>query len=378
MEVTLSKRKKRIYDKLEIKCNTVVPRGAVREKAIFKDESSNVEMFECREVILNEERQEMSSILYMMNKEDSQGYSVVDPQVLIDARDAFVKSGGMTVVKHTHDGEEIDAFTCELNIIKRGLRKKGEELNGEILTEDVVLYDPTYPDDKYIDALMSTTKIEDVNKWEEYKDGKWETSIEGMGWSHEVAKDGLIKKIFGSKAKKDFNSSMEELVNNDIRKVIGVVEREVGNIEWSSKTYTADEYKVEIKNIFKQAMKHIDTMSFSTSFRKEEDNKEVVMDKKDIAEIAKAVIVALNEVKELEKKEDEELKKKADNESLAAENEKLKKDIAEQKTSLETLTKSFDELQKQLGSTDEQSEEEEQDDFDTFSMSEDEEEPLFL
>ena len=240
-EGDLMKKKLKKYIELHIFANALVPSGAVGEQAVFKEDGSFVMNVPVTK--FNDEKMEMYSILYMLDKEDSQGCIIDDPEVLIKARDEFVQGGGLKKVKMLHGGKELgeSAFTCEFWIIKSDIKKTGEELNGEMLREDVVLMDPVFPDEKYVGALAASTKFTDVELWNKVKTEKWETSIEGRAKVLELEIEDdedaekrtlnifekLFKGLFNKFSNESINKTIEEKISKDF---LDKLERDKNNL----------------------------------------------------------------------------------------------------------------------------------------------------
>jgi len=182
------------YKKLRISANTLVPRGAVGEKAIFKDADGR-KIIKAIEIKKDDLKLEMNSIMYMLNKEDSQGDIVKSANVLEDACLDFMQNGSK-VVKFTHDGENTDALIKELYIVPAG--------------------HPVWTEKKYTGALANVIKFTDENLYSMCKEKDWETSIEGDVVIEDDAKkeENLITKIYNmvmNKFKKGVDLNPEEV-----------------------------------------------------------------------------------------------------------------------------------------------------------------------
>lgn len=164
----------REYTKIKITANALVPRGAVQEKAIFKDGEQRVEL---TDIVKSQEKQIMYSIMFPLNKADSQGCIVKRPEVLEEAAREFMKSGAKNL-KIMHEGEFTDgAEIQELWIVKAG--------------------DPIFSRQDQIGALANAIYFPDAELFRKMKTEGWETSIEGLAEEIEVEKseDGLLYRI---------------------------------------------------------------------------------------------------------------------------------------------------------------------------------------
>jgi len=162
------------YTKIKITANALVPRGAVQEKAIFKDGEQRILL---TDVIKSEEKQMMYSIMFHLNKSDSQNCIVEDAKVLEAAARDFMKSGAKNL-KILHEGNLTDgAEIQELWIIKAG--------------------DPIFTKPDQVGALANCIYFPDKELFQKMKTEGWETSIEGQAEEIEIEKDdpSWIEKI---------------------------------------------------------------------------------------------------------------------------------------------------------------------------------------
>jgi len=105
------------YTKLFIHENTLVPRGAVQEKAIYKSTNGKVyKQIKTIEKVGDDEKLELHSIMYMLNKRDSHGNYCSNPEVLRAACADFMKNGDK-IVRMSHEGEQVEASVMELYIV---------------------------------------------------------------------------------------------------------------------------------------------------------------------------------------------------------------------------------------------------------------------
>jgi len=161
------------YTKLRITANALVPRGAVQEKAIFKDANIRVQL---TDVIKAEDKQIMYSIMFHLNKADSQDCIVTKAEVLEEAAREFMKTGAKNL-KILHNGEFTDgAEYQELWIVKAG--------------------DPIFTKPEHVGALANGIYFPDKALFQKMKTEGWETSIEGTAEEIEIEKsDSWIERI---------------------------------------------------------------------------------------------------------------------------------------------------------------------------------------
>jgi len=162
------------YTKIKITANALVPRGAVQEKAIFKNGEQRILL---TDVIKSEEKQMMYSIMFHLNKADSQNCIVEDAKVLEAAARDFMKSGAKNL-KILHEGNLTEgAEVQELWIIKAG--------------------DPIFTKPDQVGALANCIYFPDKELFQKMKTEGWETSIEGQAEEIEIEKDdpSWIEKI---------------------------------------------------------------------------------------------------------------------------------------------------------------------------------------
>jgi len=292
-------KKKKKYVELHISANALVPKGAVGVQSVFKADGSFVQNVPILK--FDDDKMEMYTILYMLNKEDSQGYVCEDPTVLAKAREEFVQNGGLKKVKLQHDGINLDgkALTCELWTVKQEVKKAGEELDSEILKEDVILRDPVFPDEEYIGALAVCTKFYDEELWNKVKLEKWETSIEGKakfvefeneeeeetkkqaGFIAKIVKsilgDGYVKmnKSVQEKLSKDFIQMLEDDKNN-LWKYIDLLWYALWDIQYSAKNENAEDpaklVKESIAQFQKQILENTDIFKKPETVKKGDDD----------------------------------------------------------------------------------------------------------
>ena len=302
------------YVELHIHANALVPKGAVGVESVFKADGSFVNTFVPVQKF-DDDKMEMYTILYMLNREDSQGYICDDPEVLAKARDEFVQSGGLKKVKLLHDGIDLTgkAFTCELWTVKQEVKKTGEELDGKILEEDIILRDPVFPDEEYIGALAVCTKFDDEELWNKVKLEKWETSIEGqakfveyesekeeevtekqLGFIAKVVKaimgenDSIkLSKAVQEKLSKDFLSELER-DENDLWRYIYMLWNALWEIEYDAKYDNVNDpaklVKESIVQFQNQLLENTEIFKKPETVKKGDDD----MEKKELIEFLKS------------------------------------------------------------------------------------------
>jgi hypothetical protein len=165
------------YTKLCITANTLVSRGAVMEQAVFKENGKVIKTIKHIEKIGDEKKLQMHSICYMLNKKDSHGNYCDDPKVLEDACGDWMLNGSK-IIKHTHEGKEIDAYVQQLYIVPAG--------------------HPLWKEDKYIGSIANVIQFKDVELYKYYRDNDFETSIEGYAEEEivQAEKTNLFKKLY--------------------------------------------------------------------------------------------------------------------------------------------------------------------------------------
>lgn len=162
------------YTKIKITANALVPRGAVQEKAIFKDGEQRILL---TDVVKSEEKQMMYSIMFHLNKADSQNCIVEEASVLEASARDFMKSGAKNL-KILHEGNLTDgAEIQELWIVKAG--------------------DPIFNKPDQVGALANCIYFPDKELFQKMKTEGWETSIEGQAEEVEIEKEdpSWIEKI---------------------------------------------------------------------------------------------------------------------------------------------------------------------------------------
>lgn len=317
--------KKKKYKALKIKCNTIVPKGAVGEKAVFKADGSFKKkgtdtVFKETEVTDGIEYK-MYSIMYLMNKEDSQGDSLQDTEVRDEAMKDFMAEGDK-IIKYTHtkkDGESIDikANILELYVVKEG--------------------DPIFVEEYQKGAIANCIKFEDKEQYNFCKDNDWETSIEGVAEIEEYEEksndeEGLFKRFLkwmksAENIEKDYNGVKENDNNTNIYKRLNMLDRALDDILWTDKT--TDDKKAEIIKSIDQFKIDVETMTFEWK-NLDKQKEELDMNKEDVLALLKEEIPKFLEEK------DEELKKSQD------------KEKQEQVEKIDNLNKAIGELKDEL------------------------------
>lgn len=164
------------YTKIIITANALVPKGAVQEKAFFKDNEQRVLLTDVQK---SEDKQMMYSIMFHLNKADSQDCIVKKQEVLEEAAREFFKTGSKTL-KMLHDGAFVDSAEMqELWIIKAG--------------------DPIFTKPEQIGALANCIYFKNKELFQKMKTEGWETSIEGVAEEVEIEKElneTVIEKIY--------------------------------------------------------------------------------------------------------------------------------------------------------------------------------------
>lgn len=166
------------YTKLFITANTLVPKGAVQEKGIYKSKDGIIKS-KLNNIITkaDDEKMQLHSICYMLNKKDSHGNFVSNPKVLEDACTDFMINGNK-IIKHTHEGKEIDASVQQLYIVPKN--------------------HPLWKEEKYVGAIANVIQFKNAELYKYYKENDFETSIEGEAEEAVVPVENtnLFKKLF--------------------------------------------------------------------------------------------------------------------------------------------------------------------------------------
>ena len=172
----------KLYKKLKITRNALVPKGAVGEKAIFKCHQEKKAFYK------DDRKMEMTGIMYMLDKLDSQKCKVAkeDLYVIDDCMIDFMKNGDKQLYL-THDGDEkVEAYYKELWQVKKG--------------------DPVFKDEKFENAIAFTAKFLDRELFNKVEKLEWETSIEG-----EAIEIELPEEINKTNNNNESEEQMEEL-----------------------------------------------------------------------------------------------------------------------------------------------------------------------
>lgn len=198
------------YTKLRITANTLVRRGAVMERGIYKSKDgfikSKINNVVCKS---DDEKMQLHSICYMLNKKDSHGNFCSNPKVLEDAIGDWMLNGSK-IIKHTHEGGEIDAYVQQLYLVPKG--------------------HPIWKEDKYVGAIANVIQFNDAELYKYYKEHEFETSIEGFAEEEQVPveKSNMFKKMYEliiSKLKSEGSIIMkkEDVKESEVKKEEGVV-----------------------------------------------------------------------------------------------------------------------------------------------------------
>lgn len=229
------------YAKVEILCNTVVPKGAMQRPAHFKSIEEKTEYDENVKKLINDEIKkikqskskediklskdiyhvekiskeengtvkngvrfvssinkkdddlmEMTSVALLFDVPDSQGWIVKDRDIVVEASKNFLRYGDKKL-KFTHEKDEYGfPFEIDANTIEVYLAKETDEYFGDIPN-----------------SLIFVTKFNDKNMWDFVKNNNWETSIEL--WA--IEKNYKEKKKNIDMDKNNINSNTEEEKN---------------------------------------------------------------------------------------------------------------------------------------------------------------------
>lgn len=184
-----------VYEKLIITQNTLVERGAVCERAIFKDVNGKI-VIKSKEIFKDDTKLEMHSIMFKLNDPDAHGDIVLNPRVLDDACLDFMLNGNK-VMKWTHQGKEVEAYTKELYIVPEN--------------------HPIWNDPKYVGAIATVIKFNDEELYKYCRDNGYETSIEGyVEEAEEVTKDIEKTPLFKALYEKIINKFKFKEKENDM------------------------------------------------------------------------------------------------------------------------------------------------------------------
>jgi hypothetical protein len=222
--------KKTRYNKLIITANALVKRGAVQETAIFKELTGLVKAENITKVF--DDKLEMHSIMYMLNKEDAHGCLVEAQKALDDACLDFMENGEKRL-KMTHDGDFVNAKVMQLYIVPKG--------------------HPIWSDEKYIGAIASVTKFLDPVLYEQMKDENWETSIEGQAEEEVIEKSMIedlkdfIKNLFAKSQNNNYIKEDDEVILHDqtVKKGIDMSEEQIKALIMAMKAEIMAELKPE-------------------------------------------------------------------------------------------------------------------------------------
>ena len=155
------------YKKLRITKNAIVPKGAMRKKAIYKEDGSFKKTIT---LLKNEEKLEVTACLIKFDEFDSQDMILDDENVRDEAMIDFLIKGDKTlkILHKTKDEKEshIDAFLKEIYVAK----------------EDNVVNAPA-------GSVITTYKFANKEDWDVAKGLDLEFSLEGEGTLVEVAKE---------------------------------------------------------------------------------------------------------------------------------------------------------------------------------------------
>jgi hypothetical protein len=215
------------YTKLRISANTLVPKGAVQEKGIYKSKDGKVTK-NIKTIITksDDEKMVLHSIMYMLGVKDSHGNFITKAKVLEDACTDFMLNGNK-VIKHTHEGKQVDASVQQLYIVPEN--------------------HPLWNESKYVGAIANTIQFNDVELYKYYKENDWETSIEGEAEEYviPVEKSNMFKKMY-------------DIIINEL-KLRGVLP--MGDIELKKEEAIVDETKPKDEVIIEEEVKkEIDPM----------------------------------------------------------------------------------------------------------------------
>jgi hypothetical protein len=207
------------FTKLNITANTIVKRGAVGVKAIYKQDNKIISA--AKAIRKDDSKLQLHSIMYMLNKVDSHGDYVQDPKVLEDACTSFM-SNGSKIVKWTHEGnQEIEAKVQQLYIVPPG--------------------HPIWKEEEYVGAIANVIQFEDVELYNKCKDGGYETSIEGVVEESDEGEN--INKDITDKNKE--GNKMED--NQETLDKFYALSNAISNILYGDTTKTVGEKLAEMK-----------------------------------------------------------------------------------------------------------------------------------
>lgn len=208
------------FTKLDITANTIVKRGAVGVKAIYKQDNKIVSV--AKIIRKDDSKLQLHSIMYMLNKVDSHGDYVEDPKVLEDACTSFMLNGSK-IVKWTHEGnQEIEAKVQQLYIVPKD--------------------HPIWKEEEYVGAIANVIQFEDVELYNKCKDGGFETSIEGYV-EEESDENGNINKNITDKNKERVD--MED--NQETLDRFYNLSNTISNILYGDTTETVEEKLAKMK-----------------------------------------------------------------------------------------------------------------------------------
>ena len=218
----------------------------------------------------------------MISKEiDSDGEYYSDQEIIDASYDAIknIQKNGGTIFDTNHDYDVLkDVYFVETKIIKE------DENNIWEMVLDI----------RENETLMEKAKLGLING----------VSIAGTAKKVKVKKfEQLINKyknksIFNSldvvEITKDFNTTMEDMTNNDIWKVMDVLWTAVMDEYWSRDIDDPSSFKKEFKKICTQAVKYVNSMTFEYIAKENTNNEEneegESMEKKDVQAIVKEMI----------------------------------------------------------------------------------------
>jgi hypothetical protein len=266
------------YLKLIITANTLVEKGAVQEEAIYKELNGKIlTTTKSLEIRKNDSKMEIESVMYLLNKVDAHGDWVEDPKVLDEAALDFMQNGSK-VIKHTHQGKEIEAFVKELYIVPAG--------------------HPIWKEDKYVGALVNVIKFKDQELYNFYKENNYETSIEGSVEveveEEPVEKTNLFKKMY--------NIIINQLKLEGILPMDKDVKKAEGDVD---ETVKPEEVKVDEpvkKEIDPMIVEYVTSIvnEFSAKYDAKYDELKAMIENKPQAE-SEDIIELKKELKELKK-----------------------------------------------------------------------------
>ena len=252
------------YTKLDITANTVVKRGAIGVKAIYKSLDGKA-IVEPRAIYKEDSKLQLHSIMYMLNVKDAHGDWVEDAKVLEDACTHFMLKGNKQV-KWTHDGEEtLDAIVQQLYIVPAG--------------------HPIWKEDKYIGAIANVIQFNSKEEYDKCKDGDYQTSIEG---DVEEADDNDINnsEVNTVEKKKDYTGEKD---TREVMDKFYVLSNAMSNILYSDKTVA--EKLTEMKTSIEQFSADVGTAVVAEAPKTDEVKPDEVVED-DTKEVAKAEVPA--------------------------------------------------------------------------------------